>query len=188
MGVGGHEGVELGDEGDVAARLEPGGDARLVCPEPCLVEARRVGARELLAGQVGQRGPAPEPERLVVRPRVDELLEPLGVELAGLDPGEIAGRTGHDPVGAERLAQRVDVYLERRAGVCRRILAPDGVDQPLGRDGAIGAEQQEREHGAGPPAAERHGLADVVHHLQRPEQPELHDPLEPLLKPTWSRS
>ena len=163
----------------MAARLELGGDARLVRRKPCLVEARRVGVRELLAGQVGQRRPAPEPERLVIRPRVDELLEPLGVELAGLDPREIAGRTRHDPVGAERLAQRVDVHLQRRARVRRRVLAPDRVDQPFGGDGAIRAEQQDCEHGAGPPAAERHGLADVVHHLQRPEQPELHDPLEP---------
>ena len=66
MWVGGHERVELRREGDVAARLERGRDARLVCREPGLVQARRVGACELLAGQVGQRWPAPEPERLVV--------------------------------------------------------------------------------------------------------------------------
>ncbi len=186
--VGGHERFELRGEGGVAAGLELGPDARLVRRQPRLVEARHVGVRELLAGQIGERRPAPEPERRVVRPRVDELLEAVGVELAGLDPHEIPGRARHDPVGAERLAQRVDVHLQRRAGVGGRILAPDRVDQPFGRDGAIRAEEQEREHRTGPPAAERDRLAAVVDHLERPEQPELHDPSQLLLKPTWSRS
>ena len=91
MRVGGHERVELGGKDDVPACLELRGDARLVRREACLLEAGRLSLCELLVREVGQGRPAPEPERLLRPARSDELLEPLGVELAGLDPRRYPG-------------------------------------------------------------------------------------------------
>ena len=98
----------------------------------------------------------------------DQLLEASGVELAFLDAEEVAGWAGQDPVGAERAAEGVDVHLECVGCACRGRLAPDPVDQPVGRDHLVGMQQQLREQRAWPPAAERHRRAIVVEHLQRP--------------------
>ena len=162
---------------------DPGLDRR----EPHFVETRRVGAHERLVGDVGERRAAPERERLREAAVGDELLEAGGVQLAGLDPQQVAGGARDDPVGSEGLAEGVDVHLERAADACGRILAPHGVDQPVGRDRFVAVEQQEREQRSWALSPERQGLPAVPEHLQRPEHPELHDP-EPSLKPDLSRS
>jgi hypothetical protein len=85
-----------------------------------------------------------------------------------------AWRARHDPVGAERLPQRVHVHLEGARGARRRRLAPDRVDQPVGRDRLVRAEEELGEERARPRAAELQRNAVVVDDLERPEHPELH--------------
>ena len=85
---------------------------------------------------------------------VHERPEPVEVELAGLDPQAVAGSARLEAL-AELATQPPDVVLERAGSGRRRVVAPDAVDQPLGRDDAIGIQQEEREHSttAGPPTA-----------------------------------
>ena len=106
MRVSGDERLELADQRRVASRLEVVRDAGLQRGEPSLVELRRGGLRERLVGEVGERRPAPEREGVAepARVRLGEPLEALDVELVGLDADEVAGRTGHDPVGPQRIA------------------------------------------------------------------------------------
>ena len=116
-------------------------------------------------------------------PAPRELLEALDVELAGLDAHEVSGRAGHDPVGAERRTERMDVHLERVQRPGRRRLAPDPVDQPVGGDGLVRLEEQLGEQGTGPRAPQRNRDAVVVEHLQRPQQTEFHSLTTPPYAP-----
>ena len=62
--VGGDQGLELADERRVAAELELGVDPLLERGEAQLVEPRGLEAREVLLVEIGERGAAPEGERL----------------------------------------------------------------------------------------------------------------------------
>ena len=119
-------------------------------------------------------------------PRGDERFEPLEVQLARLDAHEVARRARDDPIGAECLPERVDVDLDRAGAARGRRFAPDPVDQPVGRDGHVGVEQQHGEHGARPLAAELDARAVVAQNLERTKQPELHDPGDPFLSRAWA--
>ena len=169
------ERLELSGERRVAPRPEVEVDPRLDRGEPALVEPRGGGHRERLVREVGERRAAPERERLAetVRPRRGEPLEPIDVELVRLDPNQVPRRPGHDPVGSERPAQRMDMHLERVLGARGRRLAPDRVDQPVGGDDLVRVEQQLREQRPGPRPPERNRHPVVADHLQRPQQAEL---------------
>ena len=159
---------------DVEIEVDTGLEHR----QAALVEPRSGGLRERLVGEVCERGAAPERERLahLICVALGEPLETLDVELVRLHADEIAGRTRHDPVGAERGAQRVDVHLERVLGAGGRRLAPDPVDQPVGGDDCVRLEEQLGQQRARSRAAERHRHAIVVEDLQRPQQAEFHVP------------
>ena len=101
---------------------------------------------------------------------------------------EIAGRPRDDAVGAERLPERVHVHLERARAARRRLLAPDAVDQAVDRDDLVRVEQEQREQRPRPLPAESDRPTVVAHHLQRPQQPELHSPFRTSLKPTLGGS
>ena len=178
------ERVELSGHGVVCARFELGGHPGLDRRQARLVESRRIGGGERLVCDVRERRAAPEAERLREVGAGDELLEADGVELAGLDANQVARRARDDPVGTERLAQGVDVHLERAANARGRLVAPHRVDQPVGRDRFVAMQQEERENRSRALSAERQRLAAVPEHLQRPEHPELHDPPKPPLSPT----
>ena len=74
--------------------------------------------------------------------------------------------------GLERAAQLRDVGLQRVHRLRRRILAPQLVDQAIGRDDAVGRQQQADEHRALLSTAELQQPV-VVADLERPEDPEL---------------
>jgi hypothetical protein len=143
--VGGDEPVELRHDMLVGTSLDVGGDACFEARQPGLLEAGRVGAREPLVGDVRERRPAPQGERLGVAALPGQLVEAGDVELARLDAHQVPGRTRHDPVDAERLAQRVDVDLQRAARARGRVFTPHRVDQPLGRKRLVRVEEQEHE-------------------------------------------
>ena len=55
---------ELADERGVASKREVGVDPLLEHGEAALLEARDLGPREVVVGEIGQRRPAPQRERL----------------------------------------------------------------------------------------------------------------------------
>jgi hypothetical protein len=96
------------------------------------------------------------------------------VQLTGLDREPVPGRFSTEPLArrAQRRSQARDVALQAVARAGRRLLTPEGVDQPLlGDRGAVG-QQQQRQHRPRPHPAEREYLA-VAADLDRAEQAEL---------------
>jgi hypothetical protein len=89
---------------------------------------------------------------IVVASHVDQLAEPAQVDVAlgerdPVSPGP-EGQPGWFSVrgGAEDPAQSGGVAVERAAGRRGRIVAPDPVDQRLGRQRASGVDEQGRQH------------------------------------------
>ncbi len=109
--------------------------------EAGLLETGHLRLGERLEGDVGECRAAPQRECLAGLVLREQPLETEHVELGLLDAEEVAGRAGQDPVGPKRLAQRVDVHLQRARGRARRRLTPDPFDQPVGRDRLVRAEQ-----------------------------------------------
>jgi hypothetical protein len=163
----------------------------LVGEEPLLGEVGDHRGGERGVGEVGQGGPAPEPERLgVERGRRagpgGARLDGEGGEAAGVDgircrPQGVPGRPGrHERAPArlgvlQRPAQLRDLRRQCRHGRRRRPLAPDVVDQPVGPDGPAVVHEQVGEQRAHLPAGHGDGRPVVGPHRQRPEHPESHD-------------
>ncbi len=174
------EPLELGDESRAVSQPELGFDARLDRKKPALLEPLCLGRRERLVEQVGERVAPPEGETLAQEPScrgrigrreraaplLQQLLEPVEIELTGLDPERISGRTSLDPVGAEERATPRDVAVERAPGCGRCLFAPDPVDQGVPRHHLVRMEEEKREHGALLRPAERERSA-VGANLQR---------------------
>jgi hypothetical protein len=176
--VPGGERLELAHKLSVLARGEIGVDPLLERAEAQLLELRRVCLRERLVGEVGQRRPAPQRERLAqLRGRGggigagrlrDQRLKAGQVELGRLDVERVAGRGGHQPAIAELLAHARDVDLDALRHRGRRRVTPDLVHEALGRDDVVGVQQQHRQHGALLAPAERERAVAFVDDLQRP--------------------
>ena len=174
MRMGRNESLELGGERVVASGDEVGGDAGLERAESGFLEPRSLRLGKRLGGDVGERRPAPERECLARLPGGNEVLEALDVALALLDAEHVARCAGHDPVGAERVAKRVDMHLERVRALAGGASPPDPVDQPVGRDRLVGMEQQEREQRPRSSATERDFGPVVTPDFQGAKLPELH--------------
>ena len=67
-----------------------------------------------------------------------------------------------------RAPERGDRVLERRRRRARRIVAPQGVDEEIGRDHAVRAQQKERENRPLLLPPERQQVAAVGDCLERP--------------------
>ena len=184
-----HERLQLADEVRVATGVEVCGDPRLEHREPALVQPRGLGPGESLVGEVREGGAPPERERLAKRVGLarGRGARTFDVQLALPDADEVAGRTRDDAVGAEHLPQGVHVHLEGTERRGRWRLAPDAVDQTVRGHRLVRVEEEEREERARPLSTERDLHPVVPPHLERPEQPELHDPSR-LLKPSLGGS
>ena len=145
-----------------------GSNSRSASGRPC---HRPSAARNDSAAAAG----SPGCERLA--PVVDELLEVLEVELARLDAQQVTGR----PRGearlvvrrrGEHLAQPRDVVAQRVVGGVDALLREQLGDQPVARDDAVRAQQQQREQRALLRPAERKRRA-VYPNRERAEDPEL---------------
>ena len=160
-----------------------------------IVEAGDLGAGRDDVADVGERGPAPEVERLGqlrdgtcgiaaddrLAGEEHQPLEALGVELVGLHPEHVAvgsvrkAGTGRAraAVELEHLADPADVHAQRGRGARRRIALPELIDELLGRDRPVGPDREQREQLARLLAAYMQRRA-VVPHLDRSEDSQLH--------------
>ena len=207
----GDEPFELGRELPVPAERELRLDPLLDGLDAQLLEPGALGGGERIVRELGQRGSAPELERLAERrrrcrgvavgeqpaPLPEEPLEPQRVDLAGVDFEHVAGwssrQRGRAPGRGERLAQLRDPDAQRRASARRRLAAPDLVEQAVLGDDLAGAEQQAGEQRALPRPTERKPASPVVD-LQWSENAEVHSsalltlaPVRPALQGRYSR-
>ncbi len=142
------ERLELSDELRMPTKCEIGVEAPLERRQVQLLESPDFRLRERLIGEIGERGTAPERERLAERvptALLGEALEALEIELARLDPDQVPRRLGDDAVGTEQLAQLRDVVLEGIGGRLRRPVALEVVDPPVGRDDLVRAGEKDRQ-------------------------------------------
>ena len=111
-------------------------------------------------------------------PSSDQALEAFGVEGVRRHMEDIAGRAGLEQLAAgrsERPAQPRDVCLHGGCATLRKLLSPELFEDPVGRDDLVCVQEQQRQQCPLPPAGEAKPVVSV-HHLERPEDPELHTP------------
>src|SRR5574340_858703 len=166
--------------------LELGVDPLLDGEQPPLLQPPHLRRGEGLVLEICEWTAAPQREGLAEgaarrrgitdRPRpnalLQQLLEAIQIELAGLDMKHVARGPTLDPVLAEQPAQPRDVVVERVRRASRRRLTPQSVDQPIAREGAIRIEQKHRENRPLLRAAE-HELPAVGSRRDRAEDGEL---------------
>ncbi len=118
-------------------------DAALDAGVTELLEPLDLAAREVVVGEIGERGAPPQRERLTQRQErvgvletagvLEELFEAQGVEIAVVDPNEVAAGHGLDRCRAELFAQLRDEPLERLRSGLGRPPAPQLLDQAVAR-------------------------------------------------------
>ncbi len=112
-----HPLVQVGDDLDVPPQVQLGLGALDPRGQALLLQLGHDTAQQPGGGEIGQRGAAPQRERLPVALRrafvagdVEQLGEPGEVELGRVDRHQVAGRARQQP-GSDDLAQLVDVDL-----------------------------------------------------------------------------
>ena len=170
--------------------MAPGGqvgvDRELAGAQPQFLEARDLGVRKRLVDEVGQRLAPEQRERLarrVVRGAVrsrrlgHEPAQPVDVDQFAVDPQLVRTPLGEDlraTVGTECRAQPPDVVLDHLRGARRRRLAPQSLDQPVGRDGPVRLQPEHRQDRALLRSAQlERKVAEA--RLNRSEEPNLHE-------------
>ena len=158
--VGGHQCLELGDRRLVAPDLELEIEPFLDGAEAQLGQAADHGSRELVVREVGERVAAPQRLRLDQqgdrsvgvagergRPAVgDELLEPRHIDRTRRELEHVpAPAHGDELPGPQRSPQLGDQPLQAVAHARRRVLAPQRVDQLVGRHDPTHAQRQHRQ-------------------------------------------
>jgi hypothetical protein len=171
----------------MAPGREVGVDSQLGRALAQVLEPADLGGRERLVREVGERVAAEQRERLARRPvgltrrgrppgLGDEPLKAVHVDELGIDPQLIAAPAREDlraPLLRHHPAQTPDVVLDHLGRARRRLLAPQTLDQPVGRDGAIRLQPEHRENRAllGPAKGDR---AVVDDGLEMSEHADLH--------------
>ena len=163
--------------------------------QAALLESGRLRVSHRLLGEVGERGSAPETERVAeilgcvrwppgregLGSALDQALVAGQVELVGIESQRVARAMRFDPVRPERLAEAVDVHLERRDRRPRGLGAPQDVDQPVSRHDDLGVQEQERQQRPLLGCAQLQ-WAVLAGRLDRPQNPEF-DVSRPLSQP-----
>ena len=170
-----HERLQLPCQLGIPTRVQILLDPLLEAGEVEILQTRDLGLGETAVGEVGERRAPPEGERLRRPAALLQLAKALQIELVPHDAQQIAGRPRLQPLLADQLAQPRDVHLKSLRCGLRRVVLPEGVDQPIPRDDVVRVEEQHREQGALLGTAEIDGLP-IGMHLQRAEDPELHSP------------
>ena len=161
--VSGDERLELGDEISLAPEREVGVDPFLDGGQAQLLEAGDLLLRERVEGEVGKRRAAPELQRLAEqhrgvvrcafaagrpRPWASSAAKRSASSCPASSRKHIARRPGHEDAATavvrEHLAKPRDVPLHDLRRGRRRPLAPELVDQSIGRDDLV---RVQKEHG-----------------------------------------
>lgn len=183
-----HQRVKLGRQLGLPAESQIGLDPRLDRLLPKLLQPADRFGREGLVFEAGEGLSAPQAKRLAQRSRrrlrvaalelpaglTGRGLEPVEVELLGLDQQRVALAPRHQQLGVtavlglEQLAQARNVRLECGGSVGRRGVAPELLDQPVGGEGLARVQEQQRQQRALLRAAEAKRLR-TVGGLERPQ-------------------
>ena len=180
--VTGDEIAELTHELLVASCPQVEIDALLDDGQPELLESRDGPAGERLPSHVGERGAAPQPERVAEGVRGPAGLgrrDPSGrsnlrfesseVDLVGRGAERVARRAREeDVVRLQRPTQARHLDLQHLRGGRRRVAAPESLDEAVGRDGLVEVEDEDRQERPGLAAAER-DRPPTRDRLHRPE-------------------
>jgi hypothetical protein len=155
-----------------------------------LVEALDIDPGKRLEFEIGERSAAPEqfglaqlrhsPRWIGVLERLptlgDKLLEPVQIELSGLDAEDVARRARYQsrlvPSWIQRLAEARDLDAQCVVGRLASLLSHQLVDQPVARDDAVGAQEQDCEQRALLRPAQEKRFA-VAANLERAEDAEV---------------
>ena len=178
-----------------AAQLGEPGDLRLGPRLPGVVGVRRSAPQPERglqgAHRVSRRLPGRRLDRRLERPRVHGV-RCQAQHVAGAGAGDDAVALPGRRVGLEPPAQVADVGLQRAGGVGGRLVAPDAVDQPIGRDHLVPRDDQPRQHGALTPPAEVHDRAvprrrELAEHVQVKLRLPVHPTSSPRLRRAYGR-
>ena len=194
----GHEGLKLARDVATATEREVRLETVLECTQPQLVEAGDLRLQERFVREVLEGLAAPQGqgvakprcglggfvgEQLVTLPR--QALEPGRVDRVGLDPQGVAAGLGRDRApavggpgivawpGFQRRPEPRHMERDAASAALRRRIAPQRVEDVLGRDGPTGMDEQECEQGTLTPGRDR---ADPtpLDDLEGAEDPDLH--------------
>jgi hypothetical protein len=181
--IGTGERLQLAHQLGMVTERVVGIDAVLQRRQPDFVQACDLPTREGLVFQIGKGRPAREGERLAQQPGrrrgsgaarlVDERFEAVEVQLPGLYREHISRRLGAKNPRGQDAAQVRDMHLQRLAGRLRRAIAPQLVDEAVGRDDLVAMQEQDRQE---PPLLGRAeaNRAPFVDDLQRAKDSEVH--------------
>jgi hypothetical protein len=143
----------------VTTERKLGLDSILGGRQPQLLEPGGLDPSEWSIGEIDERGPAPQRERfaqLLSRLRgvacrevgpclLDDALEPIRVQLPGLDAKQVAGTAGDEQLGLQEPAQLRDAVLDDLGRCRRRIALPELVNQAIARDDLVCMQQENRQ-------------------------------------------
>ena len=177
----GDERVELADHLGVPPGREVGVDRGLRRPQPQLLEAADLGGGERLVGDVLQRVTVPERQRVARAVLLHEPFCTRGVHLVVAQVERVAAAVGDDrrAVAVQQRPQVGDVELEHLRRARRRVLAPQALDQRVGRHRAAGPQGEHREHRPLLAGAQLDGPVTEPK-LDRTQKPQIHR--EPTLR------
>ena len=144
-----HQRLQLSYNVAMAARIQVDVDRQLHGRQPQLLQPPDLGGGERLTGDVIERRATPQGQCLTRPSACDEPLEACDVELVGAEPQLVPVPAREDLLAVagrgQRLAQLRHMELHELRGRRRRPLAPQRVDQAIGRDGRAGMERQHRQ-------------------------------------------
>ncbi len=168
-----NEQLELTDQLGMAAEREILVDPGLEAREPQLGQPPDLAGREALVGEVRQRRPPPERERLRRLSRLREPDEPGEVELTVADAEAVTGRCRLETAPADHLPELRDVHLQRLERGVGRLLVPERLDEAVRGHDVVGVEQERSQERPLllPAEVERPAVLD---NLERSQDPELH--------------
>ena len=186
------ERLELGNEGRMTSTLKVRIDTGLDCRQSQLVETSDLRLSEGLVGEVGERRPSPQRERLaegtrgmlcvpatrLTLPFFDETAEAVCVDRVVRDVEAVAPMLEQNrfPLAFDRtqgLPQSRDVRLERVLRGVGRVVGPQLVDQLPNRDNPTGVQGEDCEERSLPSTPDRNGLVGIDD-VERAEEPDLH--------------
>jgi hypothetical protein len=171
--------LNLRDELAMSPERKVGLDALLERGQPQLLQRGDRSLGEWLVREICEGRPSPQAQGVGQHRRphgeggiarlIEQPLETIRIHRVRRDRKEIAGRDRTQdrgvltlvPAGLEHLPEPRHVPLDDRARGRRSVLAPELVDQPLGRDGLACVQHQEREQRAPPPRRQGQGSGPI---------------------------